>query len=588
MKCPNCGAEIEAESAFCMSCGARTPPPAASDASPGVDPRASTEAPAVASQDATTEQVEVHPQREDALLVATRGALADEYEIQRELGRGGMAVVYEGVETELGRRVAVKVLPPEMATKDTAERFRREARMAASLDHPNIIPVYRVGQAEGIQYMAMKFVDGRGLDEIVKEQGALPIPVVVRIIADSARALAFAHENGVIHRDIKGANILIEKDGRVLVTDFGIARAVGDHTITATGMVMGTPSYMSPEQCGGIKLTHQSDQYSLGVLAFQLLTGSLPFSAETFVGLVQHHYMTPPPDIRRVREDAPDALLAIVYRALAKKPEERFPNTKQMVAALDAVPLTADERTEADHTLQELVTGGRVSRVEIDELPPLVTPMETALASVAPATNRWPAIVASAALVVAAASIGVAWQAGLFTEEQGTDPPTSAQPTDYLLTITGVPEGARCSLDGLPFPDCAGNVSPGRHTYSIFGNPAFDRLDRISFRMPNEAHTFSVGEMLRERTTQAQSNRARRQTTPVDSGSVLVRITNTQVATILLDGNAIQNGTPVQIPVGRHEISVTADGFAPIDTFVVVERSRQARLPLTLVRSNQQ
>jgi hypothetical protein len=435
--------------------------------------------------------------------------------------------------------------------------------------------------------MAMKFVDGRGLDEIVREQGALPVPVVVKILTDSARALAFAHENGVIHRDIKGANILIEKDGRVLVTDFGIARAVGDHTITATGMVMGTPSYMSPEQCGGVKLTHQSDQYSLGVLAFQLLTGSLPFEAETFVALVQHHYMTPPPDIRKVRDDVPDELLAVVYRALAKKPEERFPETKQMVAALQAVPLTAEERSDPEHTLRELATGGRVSRVEIEELPPLVTPMETALAGTAQPQSRTPMVVAAAVAIMAVVSVGVVWQLGIFSTEEPVDPPTPVGQTEYLLTITGTPEGASCSMDGLPFPDCAGNVGPGRHTYSVFGNPAYERLDAISFRMPNEAYTFSVAELLRERATNDRSAPREIRVASVDSGSVLVRVTNTQTATILLDGNRIDNGTIMTVPTGRHEIAVTADGFVPIDTFVVVARDQQARLPLTLVQSNQ-
>ncbi len=548
MICPNCGAENEADSAFCISCGV----PSGLAAEDTAELPDQTAVPSAARQDATTEQMGAQPQREDALLVAARGALADDFEISGELGRGGMAVVFEGVEKELRRRVAIKVLPPEMATEDTAERFKREARMAASLDHPNIIPVYRVGQAEGIQYMAMKFVDGRGLDEIIKEQGALPIPVVVRVLADSARALAFAHENGVIHRDIKGANILIEKDGRVLVTDFGIARAVGDHTITATGMVMGTPSYMSPEQCGGIKLTQQSDQYSLGVLAFQLLTGSLPFEAETFVALVQHHYMTPPPEVKRVREDVPDELLAVVHRALAKKPEERFPHTKQMVAALEAVPITPEQRTEADRTLQQLVTGHEVEKVEIEDLPPLVTPMETALAGATPAKSRLPMIVAAAAVVVAVGSAGVAWQAGVFATDEPVDPPTPVAQDDYLLTITGVPDGASCSMDGLPFRDCAGNVSPGRHTYSVFGNPAYERLDAISFLMPNEAYTFSVAEVLRGRPVDRGSARPIR-TAPLDSGSVLVRVTNTQAAMILLDGNAIGNGTVNTVTVGRHE-----------------------------------
>ncbi|HEY2805056.1 MAG TPA: protein kinase [Gemmatimonadales bacterium] len=349
MKCSQCGTELSGGSAFCPSCGAATKDPSAA-----------------------TVAISAAPPPEDPLLVAVRDALGQYYAVEKELGRGGMAVVYKGKEKGLEREVAIKVLPPEMALQGgTADRFRREARLAASLEHQNIIPVYRVGEEKNLIYMAMKFVRGRALDSIIEQQGALPIPVVTRILAAAAAGLAHAHEHGVVHRDIKGANILIELDGRPLVADFGIARAMTENSLTASGMVIGTPNFMSPEQCGGSKVGPQSDQYSLGVLGFQMLTGQLPFEADSIMGIIQHHYMTPPPDITAVREGVPQALLDVIYRALAKKPDDRFGHTSEMADALDAVPATVEEKRESLAMLKQLSQGEKVATVRTESLPPL-------------------------------------------------------------------------------------------------------------------------------------------------------------------------------------------------------------------------
>jgi serine/threonine protein kinase len=348
MTCSKCGTAVSTGAAFCPNCGTAT---------------GDTSAATVAIQVA---------QMEDPLLVHVREALAQFYVIEKELGRGGMAVVYRGKEKGLEREVAVKVLPPELALQGgTADRFRREARLAASLEHQNIIPVYRVGEEKGLIYMAMKFVRGRALDSIIEQQGALPVPVVVRILAAAASGLAHAHEHNVVHRDIKGANILIELDGRPLVADFGIARAMTENSMTASGMVIGTPNFMSPEQCGGSKVGPQSDQYSLGILGFQMLTGQLPFEADSIMGIIQHHYMTPPPDIRAVREGVPQELLDVILKALAKKPEGRYATTHEMAEALDAVPMTPQEKRDSLTMLKQLSQGEGVSKVRTETLPPL-------------------------------------------------------------------------------------------------------------------------------------------------------------------------------------------------------------------------
>ncbi len=307
----------------------------------------------------------------DALFEALKKELVAEYDLERELGRGGMAVVYKAVEKDLFRAVALKVLPPGHGGADIAERFRREARMAAALDHPNIIPVYRVGQAAGTFFFAMKYVEGRAVDAIVESQGALPVPVIVQILRSSTSALAFAHERGIVHRDIKGANILVDRDGRVMVSDFGIARATEDKALTASGSVMGTPHFMSPEQCAGQKVGPQSDQYSLGVLAFQMLTGSVPFDADSLIAILQHHFFTPVPDVNLVREGVPPELIAIMTRALAKSPAARYPSTKDMLADLERIPLGDAQRSAADETLKRLAVGEAVPKVRTGSLPPL-------------------------------------------------------------------------------------------------------------------------------------------------------------------------------------------------------------------------
>ncbi|HEX2718604.1 MAG TPA: protein kinase [Gemmatimonadaceae bacterium] len=350
MTCFRCGAPVEDGHRFCAKCGADV----------SAESRARYEAAGAPKADATLEMV--------------RSRLFNEYDVERELGRGGMAIVYRAVERELQRPVALKVMPPELAlTPQSAERFKREARMTASLDHPNIIPIYRVGETDGLFYLAMKLVEGRAVDDIVRVQGALPVPVVVAILHGAAAGLAAAHERGIIHRDVKGGNILIDGDGRVLVTDFGIARAMADASLTQSGMIVGTPHFMSPEQCAGRPLGAQSDQYSLAAVAFQLLTGQVPFDAESLPGVMQHHFFTPPPDLSRIRDGIPPELAAVVRRALEKKPEDRFPSTRDMVHAIDAIPLSAADRRAGEDMLRTLARGGTVPRVATKGVPTLQT-----------------------------------------------------------------------------------------------------------------------------------------------------------------------------------------------------------------------
>ncbi|MDQ6886884.1 MAG: protein kinase [Gemmatimonadota bacterium] len=344
--CSRCGTPLPSGTRFCSHCGRQA-----------IDPGAATL---------------VVGTEEDALLAEVREMLAGEYDVEREIGRGAMAIVFRATEAALHRRVALKVLPPELTlNRSLADRFKREARMAAALEHPNIIPVYREGQTGRFLYIAMKLIEGRPLDDVLASQGPLPVPVVLQVLRSVASALAYAHDRGIVHRDIKGGNILIDRDGHVLVSDFGIARAAEDAGMTSTGMLIGTPWFMSPEQCAARRIGPQSDQYSLGVVGFQMLTGFVPFQAETLPGIMHHHFYTPVPNLADVRPDAPVELLRLVTRALSKKPEHRFPTTEALVATLDAIPFGENERMGGDRMLRDLALGLPVASVTAGTLPAL-------------------------------------------------------------------------------------------------------------------------------------------------------------------------------------------------------------------------
>ena len=308
----------------------------------------------------------------DELLARVRRVFAGEYDVERELARGGMAIVYRATETALQRSIALKVLRPDIGlSAAAAERFKREAQTVASLDHPNIIPVYRIGHVGGIFHIAMKFVEGRSLDIILESQGALPVFVTLTVLREAARGLAFANERGIIHRDVKGANILIDTDGRVVVSDFGVALRASDVTLTAAGTLIGTPAYMSPEQCSGRRAGPQSDQYSLAVVGFQMLAGSTPFHSETLAGIIQHHFFTPPPDLRLARQDIPSELVAVITRALNKDAGKRFGSTGEMLAALEAIPLSDEEQSAGQRALRDLARGRETPRITTGSLPAL-------------------------------------------------------------------------------------------------------------------------------------------------------------------------------------------------------------------------
>jgi eukaryotic-like serine/threonine-protein kinase len=262
------------------------------------------------------------------------------YQLEREIGRGAMGTVYLGRDTAINRLVAIKAIPlaTEFSESELAEaraRFFREAETAGRLNHPNIVTIYDVGEEQGLAYIAMEYLKGRHLSDYATSETLLEPRKVLDLMGRTAGALGFAHKQQVVHRDIKPANIMYDPNADVLkITDFGIARLTGTGT-TRTGIVLGTPSFMSPEQLEGRTVTGHSDLFSLGVSLFQLLTGHLPFTADSMTGLMQQIAEAPHPPLRAFRPDLPACVESIIDRALAKTPETRFETGAQMAAALE-------------------------------------------------------------------------------------------------------------------------------------------------------------------------------------------------------------------------------------------------------------
>src|SRR6187401_742712 len=252
------------------------------------------------------------------------------YRIMRKLGSGGMANVYLAEDQELGRRVAIKILNDRHAGDEQfVERFRREAKNAASLSQQNIVSIYDRGEAEGTYYIAMEYLDGRSLKELIVARGPAPIHLAVDYTRQILAAIRFAHRHGIVHRDIKPHNVLVDAEGRLKVTDFGIARA-GTSQMTEAGSIIGTAQYLSPEQARGAPVDQTSDLYSTGIVLYELLTGGVPFNGETPVEIAMKHISAIPAPPSSLRPDIPEDLDLIILRALGKTPEDRYPSAEEM------------------------------------------------------------------------------------------------------------------------------------------------------------------------------------------------------------------------------------------------------------------
>jgi hypothetical protein len=355
-------------------------------------------------------------------LDLVRAAFTAEYEILSEIGRGGMAIVYRAVERELEREVALKVLPFSMAgDSQMVERFLREARMAARLEHPHVVPIWRVGRAGGLPFIAMKLVHGPTVGDLVTSRGSLPAAQVRRMLLETASALAHAHASGIVHRDIKPDNILLEPDGRALVTDFGIARAHREASLTASGTAIGTPRYMSPEQARAKTVDGRSDLYALGIVAYECLTGHVPFDGPDPIGILLAHVEQPVPE-PYLEDPEGRALWPIVRRLLEKHPDDRFEDARALLTALG---VAADTSVHAVHT-QRMTT------------PPALTPPPGRVSRTARRVGRHPATRIGVVTVIALGA-AVAFLPGRVPGSGAACPPGAREPWQvYVLPLEAV------------------------------------------------------------------------------------------------------------------------------------------------------
>ena len=323
--CPFCGTIVGEDFKYCNSCGKELPI--------------------------------IHESPSDATLIHISHALALKYEVLSEIGRGGMAIVYKATQKNLGRIVALKVLP-EQFTHDSefVARFHREAHEAAKLDHPNIVAIHDEGVEGGVHFIAMQFLEGKDLHSAIKKRGAFPYGNVVPLLTPVAEALDYAHSMGVVHRDVKSSNIMLTRTGRAVLMDFGIAHAMDGTKLTRTGAAIGTPEYMSPEQAEGKDIDGRSDIYSLGVVLYEALAGKVPFTTGNPISTIHRVIHELPNQVAELNPDIPDWLDEIVMTCLEKNPDDRFSSGSDLAEALRGESLAETKRESATITMSRGTT----------------------------------------------------------------------------------------------------------------------------------------------------------------------------------------------------------------------------------------
>ena len=367
--------------------------------------------------------------------------IAGRYEVEELVGHGGMSSVYKAHDALLERHVALKILHEQYnADEAFVERFKREARSVAQLQHPNIVTVIDRGEEAGRQYIVFEYVEGENLKEYVVRKGRLDVGEAIEVAADVARALAFAHENGLIHRDVKPQNVLLNGDGRPKVTDFGIARTLDVDGMTQTGTVLGTSNYIAPEQASGQRVDAHSDVYALGVVLYELLAGDVPFPGESFIAVAMKHMHEPAPNLLDVRSDVPLRVAAAVDRALEKDPEQRFPTMDAFAAELDACLAELDGGGDRDATMviPTRQRGGGTPRKKM---------------------SRWPIAIGILALLAIAAIV-----VGFLALDGGTNG-------------TGASAGKRVQITGVT-------------GYDPFGDNKVEHSDEAHFATDNDPATY--------------------------------------------------------------------------------------------------
>jgi len=491
----------------------------------------------------------------DRLLEALRAATVGDFEVYEELGRGGMARVYLCYDVALDRHVAIKVMSPLLLLEEgMAERFRREAKIAASLSHPNIIPVYSVRQVGDLAFFVMKYVDGCTLEFLIAEHAPLPRDMVRQILRHVGEALVYAHDRGVIHRDIKPGNVLIDSDGRAILSDFGIARASGLTGLTATGASVGTPFYMSPEQCSRGEITGQSDQYALGILGYQMLCGKVPFTGADAAEVMQAHLLDTPEPITSLRPDCPPDLVGVVTRMLSKRPVDRWPTLE---AGLEG--LRWNQPTQEDQTRIELKALALTSppRPKLPKPPTSPAPSSRGRLPVGPGgesprSTRSPKrklLLACGGFVFLAGAVAIS----MLNREDSPSPPLVADS-----------QSARNSLGHLPLDSTAGRTS-GDTAAGVaprpVGTPVRRVRDTASQRSTKPAGREESGGKVTGPVTPAEVVPDTQQAAPLPNWADVIVGSTIDTAVLYVDGTPRYRSPKVQawrVPAGTVKLAIHA------------------------------
>ena len=510
-------------------------------------------------------------------LDLVRDSLASEYEIIEELGRGGMAMVYRAKDRQLEREVAVKVLPFSLAfDTEFVERFQREARTAAQLEHPNIISIYRVGRSGRVIYFVMKFLRGGSLSTVLGGRKKLNPPEIRRLLLEAGSALGYAAQRGIVHRDIKPDNIMFDEFGQSVLTDFGIAKAASGQKLTGTGMSIGTPHYMSPEQARAQQTDGRSDIYSLGVVAYQCLTGTVPYDGEDSFSIGYKHITEPVPTPNLITADE-RRIFEVIKRMLMKDPYDRFQSCEELVASFQGHPIAAAGSVRSSvvgsFTGAAAVTAGAGASVGGGGLPPIVSQPTTPLDS--PLVNRrqtplerrdMPRRVADRSVAMRTSSSSWAWLwvllavlggaggAFYYYKARGFAPGTPATEIP--------PDSAAAGSDSLVRPDTSAGLAPARPRDSAASSrppaagtaaPALPRAstaDSAAMQIPplGPASADVVG--------------------PVDSGGIRL-MGLPRGSTVMIDEQPVSQAL-TKLPPGPHALAISAPKYNFYSDTIVV------------------
>ncbi len=434
--CDSCGQSVAADASYCVHCGAELA--AGADLTVKADPH---------------ELQEQGTAGWDSVVRSLREATEGRYEIEATLGQGGMGAVYRARDLVLDCPVAIKVMLPGVGLDaDAVERFRQEARTIAGLRHPHIVTVHDLRQHGGLHFFVLDLIAGSSLDTIIKRAGNLPVPVIRLWLAQVASALEFAHRRGVIHRDIKPGNILIDAEGNAVLTDFGIAKLqVNPKWKTVTGGFLGTPHYASPEQWKGEPVTPASDQYSLGIVAYAMLTGSPPFDGDSIADLLMAHTNEAPKSVGILRPDCPQDLAKVVHRMLEKNPTARWPGLREIVSTLGAPPPPNDEVWSLARSLAagKGIEATPESRTWVTPLP------EPKARSITGTITHWfkpkrRRVAAGGAVALTIGILAVAWPASDETAAPSEEAAIAPPPADTLEAPPPVPSRTLAETEATP------------------------------------------------------------------------------------------------------------------------------------------